>query len=141
VADAVSINKTKLKISVIDDEPDILTLYTDFLIRKGHEVLGYLNADNILKEFLKNRPDIALMDYRMVDHKSGIDAAIEILTDFPLFPILFITGFEQLHEDMLNYPIFSDKRISILIKPVFLQDIENSILSLLKHKKGRLGND
>ncbi|HJR83808.1 MAG TPA: response regulator [Nitrososphaeraceae archaeon] len=124
---------TQLKISVIDDEPDILTLYKDFLIGKGHEVFSYLNADNILKEFRKSLPDIALMDYKMVGHKSGIDAAIEILTDFPLFPILFISAYGQLHEDILNYPIFKHKTISILIKPVFLQDLENSILSLVKH--------
>lgn len=135
----MSTNKTKLKISVLDDEPDILTLYTDFLIRKGHKVLAYLNGDNILNEFLKNRPDIALMDYRMVDHKSGIDAAIEILTYFPLFPILFITGFEQLREDILNYSIFNDKRISILIKPVFLHDIEDSLLSLVNNRYGSSG--
>ncbi|HJU79790.1 MAG TPA: response regulator [Nitrososphaeraceae archaeon] len=125
--------KSKLKISIVDDEQDILTLYKDFLIGKGHEVRSYLNADNILKEFRKKLPDIALMDYKMVGHKSGIDAAIEILTDFPLFPILFISAYQQLREDILNYPIFNHKTISILIKPVFLQDLEDSILSLVKH--------
>jgi DNA-binding NtrC family response regulator len=126
-------NNTKLKISVIDDEQDILTLYKDYLISKGHEVFSFLNADNILREFLKNPTDIALMDYKILGHKSGIDAAIEILGKYPLFPILFITAYEQLRLDILNYSIFRDKRISILIKPVFLQDIEDTLLNLVNH--------
>ncbi len=125
-------SNTKLKIAIIEDEEDILTLYKDFLISKGYEVFSSLNADNIMSDFLKNRPDITLQDYRMVGHKSGIDAAIEILTAYPLFPILFITAYEVLFSDILNYPIFKDKKISILMKPVVLQRIEEAILNLLK---------
>lgn len=125
-------SNTKLKIAIIEDEEDILTLYKDFLISKGYEVFSSLNADNIMHDFLKNRPDITLLDYRMAGHKSGIDAAIDILTAYPLFPILFITAYEALFSDILNYPIFRDKKISILMKPVVLQKIEEAILNLLK---------
>ncbi len=124
-------SKTRLKITVIEDEEDILTLYKDFLITRGHEVFVSLNGDNVMANFSKNRPDIAVMDYRMEGHKSGIDAAIEILTEYPLFPILFITGYEQLFKDIINYTIFKGKKIAILIKPVFLMQIEDSILKLL----------
>jgi hypothetical protein len=31
----------------------------------------------------------------MAGHKSGVDMAIEILTIYPLFPILFIKGYGQ----------------------------------------------
>ena len=67
----------------------------------------------------------------MAGHKSGIDAAIEILTDYPLFPILFVTAYEGLRRDILNYPIFNDKNVSILIKPVLLKEIENALLNLV----------
>ena len=80
----------------------------------------------------ENRPDVALMDYRMTGHKSGIDAAIEILTEYPIFLILFITVYEQLHRDILSYPLLKDKNVSILMKPVLLKDIEDAILDLVK---------
>ena len=124
-------SKTKLKIAVVEDDEDILTLYKNFLISNGHEVFSSLNADDIMSNFLKNRPDIALLDYRMVGHKSGIEAGIEILTDYPLFPILFVTAYEALFSDILNYLIFKDKKISILIKPVLLRKIGDAILNLL----------
>lgn len=85
-----------------------------------------------MSSFFKNRPDVALLDYRMAGHKSGIEAAIEILTDYPLFPILFVTAYEALFSDIVNYPIFKDKKISILIKPVLLRKIEDALLNLLK---------
>ena len=126
-------NKRKLKIMVIEDEEDILTLYKDYLSLRGHEVTcSLLNANNVMSNFDENRPDVALMDYRMTGHKSGIDAAIEILTEYPIFPILFITVYEQLHRDILSYPIFNCKKISILMNPVLLKDIEDAILDLVK---------
>jgi hypothetical protein len=33
-------------------------------------------------------------------------------------PILFITAYEPLKEEILKYPIFQDKNIQILLKPV-----------------------
>lgn len=126
-------SKPRLKIAIIEDEEDILTLYKDFLINRGHEVISsLLNADNIISNFIRNLPDIVIMDYRMDGHKNGIDAAIEILTKYPLFPILFITGYEVLHRDILNYSIFEGKKISILTKPVFLKEIEDALLNLVK---------
>ena len=67
----------------------------------------------------------------MTGHKNGIEAAIEILTKYPLFPILFISAYEQLQEDILNYSRFKDKKITILFKPVFLKEIEENILKLV----------
>lgn len=127
-------NKIKLKIMIIEDEEDILSLYKDYLLRKGFEIIcSSSNADDFMPNFRKNHPDIALMDYRMAGHKNGIDAAIEILTEYPLFPILFITAYEQLRKDILSYPIFKDKNVLILLKPAPLPEIESAILDLVKN--------
>jgi DNA-binding NtrC family response regulator len=124
----------KLRIAIIDDEQDILTLYKDFLMSRGHDVIyTSLNANDLISNFLKNRPNIVLLDYRLAGPKSGIDAAIEILTAYPLFPILFVTAYEQLGNDILKFPQIKDKNISILMKPVLLLEIENAILNLLSH--------
>ena len=125
-------SSTKLKIAVIDDEHDILTLYEDFLISRGHEVYGSLNADNIMPDFVKNLPDIALLNYRIAGQKSGIDAAIEILTEYPCFPILFVTAYDQLYKIILGYSELKGKNISVLLKPVLLKKIEDALLTLVK---------
>ena len=112
---------------IIEDEEDILILYRDFLRVIGHEIVcGSQHADNIMSEFDKNLPDVCLMDY-----KSGRDAATEILIKYPLTPIIFITGYEQLRKEIANNAFFKDKNIRVLIKPVRLSEIEKVILDLV----------
>jgi len=121
----------KLKIMIIEDEEDILILYRDFLRVIGHEIVcGSQHADNIMSEFDKNLPDVCLMDYRIPGHKSGMDAAMEILTKYPLTPIIFITGYDQLQKEITNNAFFKDKNIRVLLKPVRLSEIEKVILDL-----------
>lgn len=99
---------------------------------RGHDIVSIsLNAENVLPNLVKNRPDIFLLDYKIPGSKTGIDAAIEILTEYPLFPIVFISAYDNLHKDILNYSIFRDKKIVILIKPVLLEDIEKAMLKLV----------
>lgn len=129
----MSINgSSKLRISIIEDEEDNLIIYKDFLIGRGHEIVSVsLNAENVLSNIVRNRPDIFLLDYRLPGNKTGIDAAIEILTEYPLFPILFISAYDNLSNDLLNHPISADKKIAILTKPVHLKEIEKAMLNLV----------
>ena len=85
--------KKILKIMILEDEVDILTLYNDYFSSKGHQVVCKCkNANNILKEIEKVIPDVYIIDYRLPGNKNGIEVAIEILNNFPLANILFITA-------------------------------------------------
>jgi DNA-binding NtrC family response regulator len=122
----------KLKIMIIENEEDILFLYREILRAIGHEIVcGSQHADNIMSDFDKNLPDVCLMDYGIPGHKSGMDAAMEILTKYQLTPIIFITGYEQVRKEIANNAFFKDKNIRVLIKPVRLSEIEKVILDLV----------
>ena len=73
-----------------------------------------------------------MIDFRLPDNKNGIDIAIEILTRFPSTPILFITAYEHLHKDISKNPVFYNKNIEVLVKPVKLDIIESKIFHLVK---------
>jgi CheY-like chemotaxis protein len=121
----------KLKIMIVEDEEDILILYRDFLRVLGHEIVcNSLHANNILSDFEKYLPDICVMDYKIPGHKSGKDAATEILTKYPLTPIIFITAYDQFQKEITNNAFFKDKNIRVLIKPIRLTEIEKVILDL-----------
>jgi len=124
--------KEGIKIMIIEDEEDILILYNDYLSSKGHQVVNrYLNADSIITDIEKETPDVYLIDYRLPGNKNGIDVAIEILNKYPSSPILFITAFELLDREISKHPIFYDKKLDVLLKPIKLDEIENSILNLV----------
>ena len=128
--------KRKLKVLIIEDEQDLLALFRDYLSGQGHEVVScYLNANNILRDFEKNKPDICLIDYALPGDKNGIDAAIEIVSKYPSMPILFITGHESKREDLLKHPMLQDKNIEILVKPIKLVELEIGVLDIVNKKR------
>ena len=44
-------NNKKLKIMILEDEEDILILYKDFLVGKGHEITTtYKTGDEVINE-------------------------------------------------------------------------------------------
>lgn len=117
---------------ILDDEEDILTLYSDYLSSLGHRILSaYLNADSILQDIDIEPPDIYIIDYRLPNNMNGVEVAIEILKKFPSARIIFITGYEMLENELSKHDIFCDKRIDVLIKPIKLNRIQDSLLSLL----------
>ena len=119
-------------IMILDDEEHILTLYSDYLSSLGHRILSsYVNTDSILQDIDIEPPDIYIIDYRLPSNMNGIEVAIEILKKFPSARIIFITGYEMLEKELSKQDIFYDKRIDVLIKPIKLNRIQDSLLSLL----------
>ena len=121
---------------ILDDEEDILTLYHDYLLRKGHRIIRtYVNADTILQDIDIDPPDVYIIDYRLLGNMNGIEVAIEILKKFPSACIIFITAIELLDQEISKHDIFSDKNIDVLLKPVKLNRIQESLLTLLSRTK------
>lgn len=117
---------------LLDDEEDILKLYSDYLSRMGHRVLkAYVNADTILNDIDIEFPDVYIIDYRLLGNMNGVEVAMEILNKFPSACIIFITAFELLRQEISKHDIFYDKNIDVLIKPVKLSQIQNSLINLL----------
>ena len=124
--------KETYTIMILDDEEDILKLYSDYLSRKGHRVIRtYVNADTILDDIDIESPDIYIIDYRLLGNMNGIEVAVEILNKFPAACIMFITAFVLLEQEISKQDIFYDKNIDVLIKPVRLYQIQNSLMNLL----------
>lgn len=125
----------KLKIVLVEDEDDILRLFSDYLSSQGHHVLScYTNAKDTIKNLGRDNPDIFLIDYRLPGDKNGIDLAMEIITEYPSMPILFVTAYEQLKEEVMKYPPLRDKKIKILIKPILLPEIEIAMINLVNNR-------
>ena len=124
--------KETYTIMLLDDEEDLLKLYSDYLSRMGHRVLkAYVNADTILDDIDIEFPDVYIIDYRLLGNMNGVEVAVEILNKFPSACIIFITAFELLRKEISKRDIFYDKNIDVLIKPVKLSQIQNSLINLL----------
>jgi len=125
----------KLKIMVVNDEEDILMLYSDYFSKRGHQVLKtYLTADNVMDDIERETPNMYVIDHKLPGTKNGLDLAAEILLKYPLAPILFVTANQYLEYELSKYRIFDGKKIKVLLKPARLQQIENYMLDLIREK-------
>jgi DNA-binding NtrC family response regulator len=125
----------QFNIMIIEDEQDILLLYKDFLLSKGHKIVATsTTANEIMSDYDRIRPDVALIDYKLPDDKNGIDAAIQILDKYPSAAILIVTAYETVKKEIAKNSLFDNKRVEVLIKPLRLSQIESSILDIVNKK-------
>jgi len=83
---------SKLRIIIVDDDPDILDVL-ELTLEDDFEVIKAMNVADGIKVIKSYRPDMAILDYNLPDGV-GLDICAELRRD-PLFihlPILMLTG-------------------------------------------------
>jgi DNA-binding response OmpR family regulator len=123
--------KRQLSIMIVEDEQDILLLYKDYLMSKGYKVLATsTTANEIMFDYDRIKPDVAIIDYKLPNEKNGIDAATHILDKYPSAAILIVTAYDTVKKEIANNSFFDNKRMEVLIKPLRLSELENSIINI-----------
>jgi DNA-binding response OmpR family regulator len=127
--------KKHLSIMIIEDEQDILLLYKDYLLSRGHNVVATsTTANEILSDYDRIKPDVAIIDYKLPNDKNGLDAALQILNKYPSAAILIVTAYETVTKEITKMPFLDNKRVEVLIKPLRLAQLENSIITITNRK-------
>lgn len=127
--------KKHLSIMIIEDEQDILLLYKDYLLSRGHNVVATsTTANEILSDYDRIRPDVAIIDYKLPNDKNGLDAALQILNKYPSAAILIVTAYETVTKEITKMPFLDNKHVEVLIKPLRLAQLENSIMNIANRK-------
>ncbi len=76
---ALSLDRRKLRVAVVDDEAIIALEIEDMLADLGAEVVGTAqNAEQAIRLAETTRPDCLTMDIRLQGERDGVSAAIEI---------------------------------------------------------------
>ena len=86
-------------ILVVDDNED-LRLIVKFML-KGFNVIEAKDGEKAVESFLKNKPDLVLMDIVMPE-MDGIIATTKILKEEPEAKILAITAYSARSSEILN---------------------------------------
>jgi DNA-binding NtrC family response regulator len=127
--------RKQLNIMIIEDEQDILLLYKDYLLSRGHKIVATsTTANEILSDYDRIQPDVAIIDYKLPNNKNGIDAAIQILDKYPSAAILIVTAYETVKKEIAKRSLFDNKRVEVLIKPLRLAQLETSIVDIMNKK-------
>lgn len=82
----------KESIMVVDDDPDILLIINDFLIKEGYNVVSAKNGEEAVNKVKTQKIDLILMDIAM-PKLNGVEAIKEIRKIKPKMPYIMITAF------------------------------------------------
>ncbi|HET9806235.1 MAG TPA: response regulator [Nitrososphaeraceae archaeon] len=109
-------NLTPEFIAVIDDEEDIVKLFTDVIQINGYFVMGFTNP-LFLIDYTREFPDrigLILIDYRMPE-MTGCELATQIVAINPKIKMVLITAYDDILNNALN--------LEIVKKPITISKI------------------
>lgn len=107
-----------LRVLVVDDEADILLATKVYLEALDCVVLSTETTQEALQLAKTQSPELAIVDLRLRNHDSGIDALQAIRSIHPNIPAIMVTGdtapdrlqeASKAHAKLLHKPIYSDQ--------------------------------
>jgi DNA-binding NarL/FixJ family response regulator len=110
---------------IVEDEAFIRLDLEQALMSAGHQVVATaVDADQAVAVVGRERPDVVLIDIRIVGPRDGIDAALEIRQRFDIACIVI-----SAHVDPASRARMAPARpLAILSKPVDLMLLERELL-------------
>src|ERR1700759_988745 len=80
------------RVAIVEDDADIASFIEETLEIGGYEVVGKAaTAGDAISLIARHRPDIALLDIRLIGRRNGIDVAEEVTRRFGT-GVIFETG-------------------------------------------------
>jgi len=111
-----------MRILIIDDEVEILTLFKDVLESMGHKVEIAIDGESGLEKFRKSNFDLVVMDYRM-HGKDGIQVSKNIWNMDKNIKILFTSADSSIKKKTIDMGA-----VGFLLKPfdidILVREIE-----------------
>jgi CheY-like chemotaxis protein len=108
----------KIRIMLIDDEPDMIITYKSFLHSEGYSVDAFSNSQEALRHFAQVNPsyyDLIIMDIRM-PHLNGLQLYHRMKAINSSVRVLFVSALDAVEELVSILPDI--KRNSIIRKPI-----------------------
>jgi DNA-binding NtrC family response regulator len=90
-------------IAIVEDEEDILTLFTEIIREDGYDVIGFTNPSSFVEYLRIHRDeiDLILIDYKL-PQMTGCDLAKKIAEIDPRIKMILITAYNDIVNNTLN---------------------------------------
>ncbi|PRY89075.1 response regulator transcription factor [Mongoliibacter ruber] len=111
-------DKPKVKVLVVDDEPDIVDLLSYNLKKEGYEVESAQDGIKAVKIAAKFNPDVILLDI-MMPQQDGVETCRQ-LREIPELKntfIIFLTARSEEYSEVAAFDVGADDYITKPIKP------------------------
>lgn len=103
-------------IAVVEDEEDILTLFTEIIRENGYPVIGFTKPSSFVEYLRIHRDeiDLILIDYKL-PQMTGCDLAKKIAEIDPRIKMILITAYNDIVNNTLN--------LELIRKPIKINEL------------------
>ncbi len=130
--------KTKKKILLVDDDPDIIDQMSLVLTAEGYEIFKAADEKEAVEVLLSVKPDLAILDLMMNEKDSGFTFAHHLQTIYPGTPAILLTAVTSatgLSFDLMSPDARSWLKVNkVMTKPVRSEQLRLEVSNLLKEK-------
>lgn len=111
-------DKQKIKVLVVDDEPDIVEILTYNLKKEGYDVEAAEDGIKAVKKAIKFQPDVILLDI-MMPQQDGVETCRQIreIPELKNTFIIFLTARSEEYSEVAAFDVGADDYITKPIKP------------------------
>lgn len=126
----------KGKILIVDDEINIRNTISDILKDEGYDIVTAESGEEAEKKFFYEDVDVIILDV-MLPGKSGIEVLKSIHSEFPIIPIIIISG----HGDIrMAVEAMKIGAFDFIEKPLSVERILTTVKNALKIKELQIEN-
>jgi DNA-binding NtrC family response regulator len=109
-----------MKLLIVDDEPEILSILTTWLVRKGHQAQTTNDATKVSALLRGGSFDVVLLDLIM-PAVSGLNLVSEIKRDHPSLPLIVMSVIE---DTRIAVQVAKEGIEGYLTKPIEFENLE-----------------
>ncbi|KPQ17308.1 MAG: phosphate-responsive two component signal transduction system response regulator PhoP [Algoriphagus marincola HL-49] len=111
-------DKKKIKVLVVDDEPDIVEILKYNLQKEGYDVETAEDGIKAVKKASKFHPDVILLDI-MMPNQDGVETCLQIrqIPELKNTFIIFLTARMEEYSEVAAFDVGADDYITKPIKP------------------------
>jgi len=125
------LKKSKAKILIVEDDPNLGIVMSDFLEMSGFDVILAANGLTGLEFFRNGNYDLCILDV-MLPLKDGFTLAEEIRSEDPEIPVMFLTAKTMEKDRIRGLKIGADDYIT---KPFSTEELKLRINAILRRSK------
>ncbi len=129
--------KVKKNILVVDDEPRIVELISNYLKKLDFFIFEASNGLEAESIFIKEQIDLILSDIRMPT-MDGIALLKSVKKSKKPVKFILMTGFKEILETKAAFDLGADDFLS---KPFRINDLKNSVINLLNNSKEKISQN
>ncbi|MEP7216680.1 MAG: response regulator transcription factor [Anaerolineaceae bacterium] len=122
-------DRRAVRVMVVDDSPDILSIVQRGLQRRGYEVVACADGDSALKAFSREIPDLVVLDLLLPD-ADGIDLCYQ-LQEMAEVPVIMLTSRDGVSDRVEGLRAGAD---DYMVKPFAMEELIARVEAVLRRR-------